>query len=149
MELKTDISYSDDWLKQKDTTGWQVLLNTGKMVYEDDNRPGYYHSAWERLCLHCKETGEYPTDMWVKFRSHVEHVASNKDGFYFFKAILNAPSWKKQEDYYIAGYLENGIIKCKKWKVPEIIVYEEFERDPPGGLTPVFQLPALIRKPNV
>lgn len=147
--MKTEISYSDDWLQQNDLTGWRVLLNNGKMVYEDDLRPGFIPSSWERLCLHCKETGEYPVNMWIAFRSHVENIGQDKDGYYLYKSILHSPGWEKPQNYYIAGYLEGDILKCKKWKVPEVIVESEFDRDFPGGMTPTFNLEATIRRPGV
>jgi hypothetical protein len=134
-------------LEENDTSGWQVQLNSGEMVFEDDDRPGHVPSSWERLCLHCAETGEYPVNMWIRFRDHVEPVGSDKDGYYLFKSLLHSPGWAKPNYYYIAGFLEDGVIKCTKWKLPEIIADETFDRAvESGGVTNVFGLPALIRR---
>jgi len=148
VEYETGLSHTSEWLDQKDIAGWQVQLNTGQMVYEDDERPGFIPSAWERLCLHCKNTGEYIESMWIRFRDHVELVGTKEEGFYLFKEIRHHPSWKKPEFYYIAGILQDNIIKCQKWKLPEILVDSTENREIPGGVTNVLGLPALIRKPN-
>jgi hypothetical protein len=149
IEYKTDLCYSPEWLQEKDIPGWQVQLSTGEMVYEDDERPGYLPSAWERLAYHCNKTGSYIVNMWIRFRDHVECVGSEKEGFYLFKEIRHHPAWKKPTFLYIGGYLEDDLIKCKKWKLPEIIVDETENRKLPGGNTVVLGLPALIRKKDV
>jgi len=146
IEYETGLCYTPQWLEQNDSAGWQVQLNTGEMVYEDDDRPGFIPSAWERLCLHCNETGNHIVSMWIRFRDHVECVGTEKEGFYLFKEIRHHPSWEKPEFYYIVGVLQNDIIKCTKWKLPEVLVDSTEDREAPGGVTNVLGLPALIRK---
>jgi len=146
---KTGLCYTSEWLDQHDIPGWQVELNTGQMVYEDDHRPGFVPSAWERLCYHCEHTGDYIKNMWIRFRDHVECVGSDEDGFFLYKEIRANPGWDKEVFLYIAGVLEGETIRCKKWKLPEILVDEVEDREAPGGITQVLGLPALIRKPNV
>jgi hypothetical protein len=149
MLYSTGLCHSSEWLDQHDIAGWQVELNTGIMVYEDDHRPGFVPSAWERLCYHCDQTGDYIKNMWIRFRDHVECVGSDKEGFFLYKEVRANPGWDKEVFLYIAGYLEGETIKSKKWKLPEIIVDEEDEREAPGGITQVLCLPALIRKKDV
>jgi hypothetical protein len=149
IDYKTDLCYSPEWLNANDCPGWQVELNTGQMVYEDDGRPDYVPSAWERLAYHCSQTEDFIVNMWIRFRDHVECVGSDKEGFFLYKEVRAAPNWDKEVFLYIAGFYEDGVIKCKKWKLPEIIVDEEEEREAPGGITQVLGLPALIRKKDV
>ena len=113
----------DEWLKQKDKTLWIAETDQGT-VYQDDGRPGTNKPAWERLIL----SGLKIKSMRIQFRSHVEHVGEDKDGYYFINSIFYGFGMKKPNNYYICGYLENGIVKCKKWKVPELIIEEEFDR---------------------
>lgn len=146
--MDTELSCNNSWAEEKDISSWQVKLNTGKMVFEDDDRPGLIPSSWERLCLHCKETGEYPVNMWIRFRDHIENVGKDKEGYFFYKSMMHSPAWEVPNFYYITGFLNRGQLQCTKWKVPEIIIDEEFTREPPGGYTNVYNLPALIRKPD-
>lgn len=149
VKYETGLCYTPQWLEQQDIAGWQVELNTGQMVYEDDDRPGFIPSAWERLCYHCQQTGNYVVSMWIRFRDHVECVGTGEEGFYLFKEIRHHPSWEKPEFYYIAGVLSDDIIRCKKWKLPEILVDCEEEREAPGGVTNVLGLsPLITRKQN-
>jgi hypothetical protein len=120
----------DDFLDLKNEAIWFVDMASGLRVLQDDDRPGELPSAWERLIIHCQETGDHITNMWLRFRDHVEHVGKDKEGYYFIKSILCSPTMEAPNFYYIAGYLEDGIVKCKKWKVPELIVDKEFDRLP-------------------
>tara|TARA_R110000824_G_scaffold143199_1_gene310729 strand:+ start:2441 stop:2956 length:516 start_codon:yes stop_codon:yes gene_type:complete len=146
VEYETGLCYSREWLEQNDSAGWQVQLSTGEMVYEDDDRPGFIPSAWERLCLHCSETGSHIESMWIRFRDHVECVGTEQDGFYLFKEIRHHPSWEKPEFYYIAGVLHDETIHCTKWRLPEILVDSYEKREEPAGVTNVLGLSALIRR---
>lgn len=128
------ISFEEDAYIQnmyEGNTRWIVTLNDGRSVYQDDGRPGLdKESAWERLYYFCQETGLYITGMRLQFRSHVEHLEPNKEGYFFCKSILGSPFMEKNFHYFVAGYLENGIIYTRTWKIPELIVYEEERRIP-------------------
>jgi len=118
----------DDFLDLKNEAIWFVDMASGIKILQDDDRPGEIPSAWERLCIHCKESGDYITNMWIRFRDHIEHIGKDKEGYYFIKSILSSPM-NPSIYFYITGYLEDGVVKCTKWRVPELIVDKTFDRN--------------------
>jgi hypothetical protein len=108
---------------------WVVTLNDGNRVYQDDDRPEMNpKSAWERLGLVCEANKLYIVDMYLQFRSHLEHLPSNADGYYFAKSIMGSFGSDKNWHFYVVGTLKNGILKVDTWKLPELIINESEER---------------------
>lgn len=125
----------DDFIRDTDTTRWIVQLCNGDTVYQDDERPGFDLTAWERLVNHCKHSGLYIVGMKLQFRSHIEVIEPNADGYFFRKSILGSlgkPGDKRPPDvhYYLVGVLKDDILTVSKWRVPELIVEGVEERDP-------------------
>lgn len=124
--MKTEIATQwDDWLEDQDKAVWVADTNLGR-VYQDDGRPGFLYSAWERMIIAQPKI----TRLGLRFRDHYEWLPENKAGYYFIKSILKGPLMEKDFHYYIIGYLEDGVVKCKKFKIPELIIDEEFDRPP-------------------
>ena len=121
----------DPWLEEKDRTVWMVRLSDGSEVWMDDDR--YKDPAWIRLARHLKQEKLQIKEMWLRFRDHWEFVGANKKGWYFVPGIIKDIMSQKKVGFYIAGYLEKNKIKCYKWRVPELILMDEFDRSIDGA----------------
>lgn len=112
--------FIQDWYV--DIPRWQVILNNGQTVYQDDGRPNVIpNSAWERLYYHCKENNLYIVDMMIGFRSNCHSLSSNMDGYYFCKGSRGAFGLDKTLQLFFAGTLNNNELIVECWKVPEMI----------------------------
>lgn len=112
------------------STRWVVKLNNGQNVYQDDGRDGILpESAWTRLKQYCKENHLWIIDMRLQFRSHVEHLPSNKSGYFFCKSILGSPALPKNIHFYVSGYVENSVICTTTWRIPELVENETETRN--------------------
>lgn len=120
----------DEFIRNKieDEVIWIATLNNGLIVYQDDNRPNY-ESAWLRLQKYCKENNLKITHIRCRFRSHWEHIPSNKDGYVFCKSALGDLSSGITIGYYNFGYLENGHFIFQKWRIPELLLDTTEERN--------------------
>ena len=65
--------------------------------------------------------------MHFQFRSHREHLPSNADGYFFCKSAIG--SWNMTWEYFLGGVVQNDIVHVTRWKVPELVVEAEEERD--------------------
>jgi hypothetical protein len=124
-------SVVDEFLEDK--TIWEVKLNNGAWIYQDDNRPDRNPvSAWERLgnllqlnrVIHIEE-------MRFRFRDHIEVlpiIAS--DAYYFSKSIGTLIGGGITDHYYIGGALlkDKSLLKMWKYKIPELILVEEYHK---------------------
>lgn len=113
-------------------TYWTVKLSNGEYVMQDDNRPGVEpHSAWLRLAEYVRQNRLSIKEMWVQFRSHVEStLPADADGYFFRKCAMGFLFDNSTYGFYLIGYLHNGKVRVQKWKVPELLLVEEEERDP-------------------
>lgn len=111
---------------EEDQTLWIATLNDGTTVYQDDGR--HILSAWSRLKEYCEENNVYITGLKIKFRDHVEHLPSNKDGYYFIKCS-ECYMGSKPTHNYVVGYIESGQIITIKYRVPEILKMDDGVRD--------------------
>ena len=106
---------------------FKVFLNDGSVVLQDDDRPGELHSsAWIRLKEFLATNSNLKIDrIDVGFRNNViKHVVpDNQPGYFFIKNLLS--EWGGSSmDFYIFGWLdETGIVRTKKVKVPEMVVF--------------------------
>ena len=107
---------------------WVAGLNNGETIYQDDMLPGN-SSAWIRMGKYCKENGLYLVDLELQFRQFVKKQPSNAEGYFFCKSLLSAMFSLQSLDYYSVGYVEDGIIHSQKWKVPELVLEMEHERE--------------------
>lgn len=129
----------DDFISDKDSTIWYCELSNGKTVYQDDDRPGYDEpSAWLRLAKYLHENKVNIVKMWIRFRSHIELVGENAEGYFFRKSVLGGLAMQRDEvpinkHYYLAGCLRDGKIEVVKWQVPELIEIERETRYPTDG----------------
>lgn len=117
---KSEISFvNDEWIKDRDSTIWRVKLNNDQYVYQDDDRNNS-GPAWTRLQKYCRNNNLHIVEFSLIFRSHVEHLPSNKDGYVFIRAaagLMGGPT----SSFYCVGYLDGNVFKYEKWIVPELI----------------------------
>jgi len=112
---------------------WRVELSNGKVIVQDDNRPGVEpHSAWLRLAEHIRREGLAICRMWLQFRSNQrrEILPANAEGYYFCKSALGMMNSNSTLFFYLVGYLQNGKLVVQRWAVPELLLVETMERDP-------------------
>lgn len=122
----------DDFIEDKDTAVYIIELSDGTMVYEDENRYGYEDKAWLRLQTYCKENQVWIKKVWIKFRSHTEFVFENTgDGVFFRRGVMGNP-FDITRHFYIFGLVNGEKIHAWHWRVPEIIIEEEDDRDIEG-----------------
>ena len=109
---------------------WEVVLNDGTRVYQDDYRPGVSPpSAWVRLGKYCKANNLYIVDMYVRFRSNIKHVGSDCDGYYFCKGSRGSMGGDRTMQLFYAGTLVDDKLEVQCWKTPEMIIDGVSERD--------------------
>ena len=122
---------------------WQVVLNNGENVFQDDGRPGEFPTnAWLRLKEYCEKNDLYIVDMNIRFRDNVYAKPSNMDGYNFALGVRGAFGSTVTMQLFFVGTLQTEVLKVQCWKVPEMLYEWTEERDPEG--TPE----CLIRKNN-
>lgn len=113
----------DDWLNDQFErfARWIVELSNGETAFQDDRRPGLAEpSGWKRLKEYCYQNNLFIKSMRLQFRSHVEHVDSEADGFFFCKSITSGLGAGITNSY-LTGTVRDAILTVRKWQVPELI----------------------------
>jgi hypothetical protein len=116
----------DEWLRDRyeDSSRWIVHLSNGERVIQDDGRPGVTpESAWLRLQKYCEINKVHIKSMYVQFRSHIEHMPNDRDGYYFCKAILGEWGATRAVQMYNIGSVCNNQVEVIKWRIPELIPF--------------------------
>lgn len=110
---------------------WEVYLNNGLRVYQDDGRAGFNKSAWERLKQYCQENNVGIDTFKIAFRDNVIGLPSNKSAYYFRNRVDCMLRSEKQFRFFIVGYKDqmNPRVQCKIYSVPDLILRESEERD--------------------
>ena len=104
---------------------WEVVLNNGEKIYQDDDRPGVQpSSAWRRLYKYCAENELHIVEMMIGFRNNIHILPRNMDGYFFSKGSLGCFGSTKTLSLFIVGTLQNNILKVTHWKVPEMLEQE-------------------------
>lgn len=115
----------DSWLRDRfeNETRWIVKLSNGESVIQDDYRPNVKpESAWLRLIKYCELQQIYIVGMYLQFRSHIENMPSNQNGYYFCRSILGSP-FDKNIHMYNVGVVNSDSVHVTKWRVPELIPF--------------------------
>ena len=111
---------------------WEVRLNNGEVVYQDDYRPGLEPMAWRRLKAYCQSRRLFITRLILRFRSHVETpLPDNQMGYLFMHSSLGiAGITPRSRDgitgtlgFCLVGYIDraDGKLRVHCWKVPELL----------------------------
>jgi hypothetical protein len=112
-------------------TSWTVELNNGLKIYQDDFReyPQFQderkYSTWVRLRDYCLKENVKIVKMWIQFRTNFQYLPANADGYYFCKSALGAFGTTETFHFFVTGHVEEGIIKVRKFKTPELILTDE------------------------
>lgn len=114
---------------------WVAKLSNGENIYQDDFRTydnfsdERRYSTWTRLRYYCYDNNLYIVGMLLQFRSNVQHLPENAEGYYFCKSILGSLASAKNWHFFVAGAVQNGILTVNRWRVPELIVTEQEVRE--------------------
>lgn len=98
---------------------WGVELNNGEIFYKYDINSSY--SSWERLKEYCSEYSLYIVKMWIRFRSNSVALPSDKMGYFFVNSSMSGCGMSRTLNYFIVGYIEEGVVKVEKFQVPEML----------------------------
>jgi hypothetical protein len=102
---------------------WVATLNDGTVVYQDDERPGEFSSAWLRLKQNCALSNRWIIRLHLQFRSNIIHpLPENCRGYFFSKKLIQFVGGKKFDFYLIGHVLDNkDLVVVRTFKVPELI----------------------------
>jgi hypothetical protein len=127
----------DDYVRElqddRKTVVWRARLSDGTEAVMDDGRPGEDPpSAWLRLRERVGNTGVRITGLSLQFRSHQQEsiLPANADGYFFRKSALGFLTGTETIESYLVGHLTDGRLFVQRWRVPELVLVEETERDP-------------------
>jgi hypothetical protein len=127
----------DDFVRElqddRRTAVWRAHLTDGTEVWMDDGRPGSDPpSAWLRLRERVAKTGARITGLSLQFRSHKQEniLPADADGYFFRKSALGFLTGTETVESYLVGHLTGGRLFVQRWRVPELVLVEEVERDP-------------------
>lgn len=115
----------------EDKSIWVVELSNGEIVYQDDGKNSdIEYSAWIRLKTYILENNLTIKKMYIRFRSNIIYpLEDNAEGYFFSIGIIGMMSSSDNINFYIVGSLKKDKVYIKKIKVPELIVFDEEERD--------------------
>jgi hypothetical protein len=125
---------------------WTAELSNGEFVVQDDGRPGLKpESAWLRLGEYVRQNNLRIVGLSIRFRNEPPIVLPRDAKGYFFRKSLGAFLYTEHIfQFYIIGYLDNHLVRVSKYKVPEMILVEQSDRDAEDeGMVG----PSLIRNP--
>ena len=110
---------------------WIATLSNGDTIYQDDGRPDVEpSSAWVRLRLYCQQNDVHIINMQVRNRSHVEDIGADHDGYFFCKGAGALIFGDITMHTFNIGVLNEGKLKVRTWRLPELIPERFEERDP-------------------
>ena len=110
---------------------WIADLSNGETVYQDDGRPDVKPASdWTRLKIYCEENELHITRIKVRNRSHVEEAGSGYDGYFFCKGAGALLFGDLTIHTFNIGFLEEGRLRVRTWRLPELIPERFEERDP-------------------
>jgi hypothetical protein len=68
--------------------------------------------------------------MYVRFRSNIFYPLEDYcEGYFFSMGIIGMMSSTENINFYILGSIKKDVVKIKKIKVPELIIFDEEERN--------------------
>lgn len=122
-------TFDKEYFEEK--TYWIAELSNGETVYQDDGKnENYEHSAWIRLKKYIEDNNLSINKFYVRFRSNIIYpLQENCDGYFFSIGIIGMMSSEENVNFYILGYVLNNKVMIKKIKIPELIVFDEEERE--------------------
>lgn len=115
----------------EDKAIWIAELSNGIIVYQDDGKNSEIeYSAWIRLKEHLLKNNLCIVKMYIRFRSNIMYLLEdNADGYFFSIGIIGMMSSSENINFYILGSVKNNKVHVKKIKIPELIVFDEEERE--------------------
>lgn len=113
----------------RDNVVWIAQLNDGQLVYRKDypNQP----SSWLNLKRYLDENRDkYILDLSVMFRDNRQFIGRDANFFFFTYKVLGNLVSGSEHFFFVAGCgNEINKISCKHFRVPELLIVEEDDRD--------------------
>lgn len=110
---------------------WTALLSNGEQVISDDGRPGATASAWLRLGDYVRERGLKIKTVWFTFRNEPPvRLPDDCQGYFFCKRVGAFLRTETNFSFFMVGYLKDGVVRVKRYKVPEMTFVSEESRTP-------------------
>jgi hypothetical protein len=131
---KTSLCFEqDDYVRElqddRKTAIWVAGLSDGSTVYADDNRPGVEpYSAWTRLKRFVETKCLAITSLELRFRSNSISIHVGEASF-FCRAGLGFFNGGSQIDFFIVGWMKNGILTVQRYSVPDLILVDQEIRE--------------------
>jgi hypothetical protein len=106
---------------------WIVELSNGESIYQYDTEG---KSSWLELKEYVYKNNLLIKKMYARFRSNIIYpLEENAEGYFFSIGIIGIMSCKNNMSYYLLGSLKNNNVKVHKIKIPEMITFEEEDRN--------------------
>jgi hypothetical protein len=127
----------DDFIRQQELdrgeAHWVAELSNGETIYQDDSRPGESPpQAWFRLASYLKGTaGLRIVSLGLRFRTNrlKSILPANSDGYFFSRSAIGFLHQAGTLGFFMMGYLQKDKVMVSRWKVPELLLISEEERD--------------------
>jgi hypothetical protein len=130
-------AYTRDLEIDHATALWRVELSDGRVVVQDDHRPGAEPaSAWQRLGLYLLAHPDLAIRrFWLQFRSnvHADILPRDAEGYYFCKSALANIASNRTTHFYLIGALTGCTIMVQRWSVPDLTLVDTEAREPKPG----------------
>ncbi len=124
----------DDFTAERrlEETRWLAELADGRVVIQDDGRPGQPYSAWKRLRIWVEQHRVPVVALGLEFRSHRRWLVRDAAARAFFlgRSLMAEPGGRSYHFYLLGRLGGDGEdrVAVHKYLVPEIIHWESAER---------------------
>lgn len=129
-------SYQDEIISNgiEGHTRWIAKLDNGLEIFQDDFRQYDFeddrrYSTWSRLRDFCYKEDLSIVNLRLQFRTNVQNLPTNSEGYYFCKSILGVFGTIENLHFFVAGYVMNDVLRVSKWQIPELICIENQIRE--------------------
>ena len=113
----------DEFIEEK--CRWIAALSNGISVYQDDLREGCEESsAWRRLRQFVTKEKLSIINLHIQFRSHIirPDLPVAPDAYFFCNKIVQFLGGRSL-DFYVVGYLKDGLVFRQTFSTPELILF--------------------------
>lgn len=110
---------------------WGVDLNDGRRIYQNDTTG---NSSWLELKEYLFNNKKlHIQNMFLQFRDNFQHVGSDNEAYFFSKRLMSQFGCENDQFFYIVGATNNDNLHVKHFRIPDLIIGEEDDRDISNG----------------
>lgn len=124
-------NYEDPFIRERYLVSprWVCILSNGETIYQDDGRFSNQIPTWTRLKKYIENSDLKIKNLYIQFRSNKQFpLPENSDAYLFCNSVIGSPGMVTL-GFFIIGFVENGILKVQRWKIPELVLIEEETRE--------------------